>query len=338
MLRRIIFPLLLCFSSAHALAQAAKPIQLAENAPDRYTVQRGDTLWGISGKFLREPWRWPEIWRLNRDQIRNPHRIYPGQVIVLDRAGPTLSIEKVQPKIYEEKGDEAIPAIPQQVIAPFLSEPLVVEEGALDNAPKIVATQEDRVFVGVGNTAYATGIKGNANLWQVYRKTKPIKDPVTAEVLGHEAFYLGSARVVRPGDPATMEIVTSKQEIGLTDRLIPAATPDVVTYAPHAPNKQVEGRVVSIYEGVSETGRNYIVSINRGKRDGMEIGHVLAIYRHGRNVSYAEDKASGRKEFYQLPDERHGLVFIFRTFERLSYGLVMNASRPVTAADIVRTP
>lgn len=345
MLKRIIFSVLLSFSSACALAaQPTKPVQIADDAPDRYVVQRGDTLWGISGKFLQQPWRWPEVWRMNRAQIRNPHLIYPGQVIVLDRSGPYLRLgaaggtEKLEPKVYEEKGEEAIPSIPQQVIAPFLSEPQVVEAGALNNAPKIVATQEDRVYVGAGNTAYATGLGADAKVWQVYRPAKPIKDPETQEVLGYEAIHLGSAQVTHKGDPATLEILTSKQEIGKGDRLQPVAKLDVINYAPHSPASNVEGRIVKIYEGTYETGRNYIVTLNRGARDGLEVGHVLAIHRHGATVEYREDAADTRKEFYKLPDERYGLVFVFRTFDRLSYALVMNSSRPVAVNDIIRTP
>ena len=349
MLKHIIFSLILSFSSACALvAHAATPVQLADNAPDRYVVQRGDTLWGIAGKFVKDPWRWPEIWRMNREQIRNPHRIFPGQIVVLDRSGPYLRIggvEKLQPKVYEEKGDEAIPSIPQQVIAPFLAEPLIVEAGALDQAPKIIGTQDDRVYLGPGDTAFATGIKSDAKLWQLYRKATPIRDPETSEIIAYEATFLGTARLAKTGDPATIEVVTTKREIGKGDRLMPASVPDIVTYAPHAPSKQIDGRIVKIFDGIYETGRNYIVTLNRGTRDGIEIGHVLAIHRNSRlgiygkrDVSVYREDPTSPAEVYQLPDERYGLVFVFRTFERVSYALVMSASRPVSVADLVRTP
>jgi hypothetical protein len=345
MLRHIIFSLILGLSTGSILA--AKPVQLAENAPDRHVVQRGDTLWGIAGKFIKDPWRWPEIWRMNRDQVRNPHRIYPGQIIVLDRTGPSLrvgGVEKVRPKIYEEKSEEPIPTIPQQAIAPFLSEPLVVEAGALD-LPKIIATQEDRVYVGAGNTAYATGLSSDAKLWQVYRRARPIRDPETNEVLGYEAAFLGTARLTKAGEPATLEIVSSKREIGRGDRLTPASTPEVITYAPHAPSRALDGRIVHLPDNIFEGGGANIAMVNLGTRDGLEIGHVLAIYRNGRKslygtgelTAYREDPASPI-ERYSLPEERYGLLFVFRTFERLSYGLVMDASRPVARNDFVRTP
>lgn len=340
MFLRIIFVLLLGFSSAPATAAPAAPLQLAGDAPDSYTVRRGDTLWGISGRFLREPWRWPELWRMNREQVGNPHRIYPGQVLALDRSGPTLRVatpERLQPRVHEEGGARAIPSIPHHVIAPYLSEPLIVEEGALDAAPKIVATQEDRVFVGAGNTIYATGVESGAKSWQVYRPAQPVKDPRSGEVLGYEAVFLGSARLVRPGAPATLEIVSSKQEVGLGDRLVAAVTPDVITHAPHAPERDVEGRIVKIYEGVGETGRSHVVTLGIGRAHGLEPGHVLAIHRQGRAVTYS-DPGEHRREDYTLPEERFGLVFVFRTFDRLAYALVMDASRPVTVGDSVRKP
>ena len=232
---RIIFSLVLSFSSACAIAQAAKPLTLADDAPDRHVVVKGDTLWDISGKFLKEPWRWPEIWRLNRDQIRNPHLIYPGQVVVLDRSGatPRLSLGqpgKLEPQIYSESSAIAIPSIPHKAIDPYLSEPLVMEAEGLANAPKIIATQEDRVMVGPGNKAYVTGINERALQWQVFRPLKPIVDPENDQILGYEAFFLGNARVVREGEPATVEIVSAKQEIATGDRLIPVSKPEVTNH------------------------------------------------------------------------------------------------------------
>jgi LysM repeat protein len=337
---RIISALLLSFSTACALAQAGKPLQLtdlADDVPDRHVVVRGDTLWGISAKFLKEPYRWPEIWRMNKDEIKNPHRIYPGQVVKLDRSDgePKLTLEKLEPKVYAEKLGEAIPSIPQHVIEPFLSLPLVVEENGLKDAPKIIATQEDRVLVGPGNRAYVAGMAQDAKLWQVYRPAKPIKDPESGEIIGYEAFYLGTARQTAKGDTATIEIVSARQEIGVGDRLTPATRPEIVNYAPHAPAKLIEGQIAAMYGGVKETGRNSIVTLNRGQRDGLEVGHVLALYRKG---GEREIRIEDEKEKYTLPNERYGILFVFRTFERISYALVMDVRRPVAVADIVRTP
>ncbi len=339
MIMRIIFSLLLGFTSAAALAASSKPIQIADNAPDSYTVQRGDTLWGISGKFLKEPWRWPEVWRMNRDQIRNPHLIYPGQIVVLDRNGPRLSIARpirMKPQIYDEKLQQAIPSIPTAEIAPFLSQPLVVDEAGMSDAAKIIATDESRVLVGAGNKIYATNIQPGIPMWQIYRPTKPVIDPGTNELLGYEAYYLGTARTLAEGEPATLEVTRSVEEIGKGDRMVPAAKPDLLAYSPHAPDKDIKGEIIGIYSGVGEAGANSIVTLNLGTRNDIEVGHVLAIYRAGREETYRED--GGRREIYTLPEERYGLAFVFRTFEKMSYALIMSSSRPVTARDVVRTP
>ncbi|MFA7268133.1 MAG: LysM domain-containing protein [Sterolibacterium sp.] len=337
--------LLLGLTSPPTLAQTAQAqsFELAEDAPDRHIVVPGDTLWGIATTFLKQPYRWPEIWRLNQDQIKNPQRIYPGQVVILDQSGsqPRLKIAeiidtvKASPRIYSEENRREIPSIPQQAIAPFLSEPLVSELGQFDSAPRIVATQEDRVYLGKGDLAYVTGVKEKAKLWQIYRPGKALIDPDNNETLGFETFYLGSARLVREGEPSTFEVISSRQEIGRGDRLLPAPPADIISYVPHAPGKALKGRIVSVYGGVGQAGRDSIVTLSRGKRDGLEVGHVLSVLRAGAQVSnWHEDK----KEIHQLPDERYGLLFVFRVFERVSYALVMNVTRSVEVGDVVAAP
>lgn len=347
---RIISVLFLACSSLLGMApvaalaeQASAPgLALTDNPPDRHVVVRGDTLWDISAMFLKEPYRWPEIWRLNKDQIKNPHWIYPGQIVVLDLSGsqPQLRIARAhdaraEPQVYATDNKNAIPSISQQAIAPFLSEPLVIEEGQLDNAPRIIATQEDRLNLGSGNLAYVTGITTKDKLWQVYRPGKPLIDPENGKLLGYEAFYLGSARLVREGEPATIEIIKSREEISRDDRLMVAPIPDVISYVPHAPSFALKGRVVSVYGGVDEGGRNSIVTLSRGHLDGVEAGHVLAILRTGANI---ENRFNGTVENYRLPDERYGLLFVFRVFDHVSYALVMSGSRSVVVGDTVETP
>jgi hypothetical protein len=178
-------------------------------------------------------------------------------------------------------------------------------------------------------------MNGNAKLWHIYRPARPLLDPQTKETLAHEAFFLGSARLVHPGDPATVEILSAKQEIGRDDRLVAATRPEIVPYVPHAPAAKLEGQIVSIYGGVKEAGRNAVITINRGARDGLERGHVLALYRKGEEQ---EVRIDGEKTLVKLPSERYGLVFVFRTFEHISYALVMSITRPVVVADILRTP
>lgn len=336
---RILFALVLAVAAMPG-STAETPLSLADSAPERHIVVPGDTLWGIAGKFLKEPWRWPEVWRMNREQIKNPHRIFPGDVIVLDRdadGNPRLSVQaaKVQPRVYSEQLTQAIPSISPNVIAPFLSAPLVVEAGGLDTAARIVATPQDRVFLANGDLAYVANADPQQKKWQVYRKGRAMPDPETKEILGYEAYYLGTARQVEPGNPAIFEIVAAKEEIGRGDRLLPALPPLLFNYVPHRPEQTIDGRIVSIYGGVNEAGKFSIVSLNQGTANGIEIGHVLALQRNRIVVQRDED---GRQESVKVPEERYGLVFIFRAFERLSYALVMQSEGPVVVNDHVRTP
>jgi hypothetical protein len=344
-MQRIIFALFLSFSTlaaTSALAQGAAPIELAADAPDRHIVVSGDTLWGISSKFLKDPFRWPELWKMNAEQVKNPHRIYPGQVVILDRSGaePQLKLGqlvKLSPEVRVEVPPKEIPAIPAQAIEPFLSEPLVIDLAGFGSEPRIIATQENRVFTGNGDTIYATGVDPKIKLWQVYRPGKPLIDPDNKETLGVEAAFLGNVRSV--GDPAgevtTLEVISVKQEIGRGDRLVPASRPDVMSYMPHVPAQAVNGRIMSLYGGVGEGGRHSIVSISRGKQDGLEMGHVLALYRAGSTVT---NRFDDKPESHVLPDERYGLMFVFRVFDRVSYALILDASRPVVVGDRVHQP
>ena len=348
-MRRIIFALYLSFSTAAAFAQTkpAAPIELAPDAPERHIVVPGDTLWGIAGKFLKDPFRWPDIWRMNTEQLKNPHRIYPGQVVILDRSGgdPQLKlgqVVKLGPQVRTEDIPKEIPAIPAQAIEAFLSQPLVIETDGFVNAPRIVATQEGRVFSANGDTIYASGVDPNIRQWQVYRPGKPLLDPDSPdpdkkEVLGLEAIYLGDARSIsKAGEITTLTLTTVKQEIGRGDRLVPASRPEIINYMPHLPTQDLNARILAIYGGVGEGGRNSIISISRGKRDGIEMGHVLALYRAGATVTnrFEDDK----KQTHILPDERYGLIFVFRVFERVAYALVVESSRSVVPGDRVSKP
>ena len=342
---RIISVLIL--SVAATLCNAAgQPLQLANNAPEQHIVVPGDTLWGISAEFLKEPWRWPEIWGMNRDQIKNPNLIYPGDVIVLDRdanGNPLLRKQKsskqnvtLKPQIYSEQLTDAIPPIPPNVIEPFISAPLVIEVDGLDNSARIVATQEDRVFLGKGDIAYVNDAAPETLQWQIYRNGKAMLDPEdNARVLGYEAFFLGTAKQTRPGNPATFEVLTAKQEVGRGDRLVPAVRPPLIAYVPHRPDALIEGRIISIYGGVGSAGRGSIVSMNRGANDGIEIGHVLALERN-RNV--VQRDGNDQKFDVQIPAERIGLAFVFRTFGQISYALVVQSEGTVEVNDFVRTP
>ncbi len=350
-LRKSITALALFLFCGAALAQAPQsPPTIKPDAPERYVVVPGDTLWGIAQRYTDSPWRWPELWNLNKDQLRNPHLIFPGEVLVLDRARSRLSVAdgdsgtvKLSPRVRSDAlAKREIPSIPAGLIEPFLSRPLVIEPDGLDNAPTIVGTEINRVMLSAGNTAYARGI-GDAkeDTWYLYRKGNPLVDPESNQTLGYEAIYLGTARLVRGGDPATITVSTAVQEITAGDKLVAAGTASAVNYAPHAPEKQVAGTVMSIYGGVTrvgEAGRYSIVTINRGRADGLEVGNVLALYTRLAPVRDVTRAKSGPDAIIQLPNERSGLVFLFRVFDRVSYALVMNAQNPVSPLDVVRTP
>lgn len=378
-MRKAIISLILLITPALV---AAQPAAMQDNAPERYTVQRGDTLWGISGRYLKEPWRWPELWKMNQEQLKNPHLIYPGDVIVLDRSSgePRLSLvqldtTKLEPKIRSEVSpNSAVPSILPSVIEPFLSKPMVVGENELDAAPRIVATADDRVTLGPGDRAFVQGItRDKGDKWQIFRRGDPLVDPENNQILGYEAVYLGDAQVRQHGDVATVEITKSVQEIYRNDRLLPLGkqTP-IFAYVPQPPKSPVKGRIISTYGGLQETGPLSIVTLSKGSKDGLQVGTVLAIERSQTSARYSQRTAPlfGRegpsgsnaprtyysekiparatlmergevitnKDIAQLPDQRYGLVMVFRTFDRASFALVMEASRPVTVSDYVINP
>jgi len=336
---RIISALILAVTATCAIAQ--EKLKLVDQPPERHIVVQGDTLWGIAGHFMKEPWRWPEIWRLNKQQIKNPHLIYPGDIVVLDMSGgnPRLKLAKplkLTPQVYSSEVKKEIPTIPQNIIEPFLSKPLVVGENELKDLPRIIASQEDRVLIGNGDTAYVSGIPDNSReKWSIYRPGKAIVDPISKETLGYEALDLGTARLIKSGTPATIGIITAREEIARGDRLLPAPRPDLISYVPRAPEKAIDARILSIHGGLTEGGRHSVVMINRGSKDGLEVGHVLAMFRKTTAAAYDDDN---RRITMELPEERYGLMLVFRTFDRVSYALVMDSARSLLAGDAARNP
>ncbi len=382
MFRNIITLLTFCCLSLHLNAQE---IALKKNHPDRHVVVKGDTLWGISSKFLQDPWLWPKVWKFNRSQIKNPHLIYPGDVVLLDLSSgkPELKLLRetitLQPGAVEEPLQKAaIPTIPLSVIAPFLSKPLVIEKDQLAGSPRIVAGQDNRVVLSPGTKIYINKIEEEDGLnWFVYRPGENLVDPDSKEVLGVEAVYLGDAKMTRYGEPATAFISKAKEEIFVKDRLVAAGDEAITNFVPHAPEIDIRGRIIKIYGGLAEAGPESIVAISRGAQDGVEIGHVLAINRYGRVIKDPEPSKSAGNDskpklkelnfevsrdadgkpivnfekksekndglalepgMIKLPDERVGLLMIFRVFDRVSYGLIMQATDPINTKDAVQTP
>jgi len=348
---------------ADQVASAGVPLsELAPNAPDTHTVRPGDTLWDISKLFLKSPWRWPELWGMNREQVRNPHLIYPGQVLVLvkidgrarlqfgqrvggDGTGDTV---KLSPQMRISALDaNPIPTIPLALIQPFLTDAVVFDTDELAKAPRIVAAQEGHVVLGQGDLAYARGDFAGATDFRIFRNSRPLIDPATKEVLGYEAPYVGTADLIRPAEdrpgadgkteiiPATMQIRLAKQEVGIGDRLAPAPQRNLERYVPHAPDKPMAGQIAAIYGDALNAGQNQIVALNRGRRDGVERGHVFALWRDGQVMS---DKTQERAETIKLPDERHGILFVFEVYERVSYALIISVQEPVKAGDKFTQP
>lgn len=363
-------------ATARQVAQAGVPLsELAPNAPDSYTVKSGDTLWAISSLFLRSPWRWPELWGMNLEAVRNPHLIYPGQQLLLEKkdgratlrvAGGTngepadLATVRLSPRVRSEQLTEALTTLQARAIEPFLAEPVIVEENELAAAARIVATQENRVMLSRGDRAYARGPAGaplldNQNKTQrfrVFRTATALKDPGTGEVLGYEAQYLGKAALVRSEStqdlenrdgqptsvvvPATIDIESTKEEIRVGDRLLPEPEREFPTYTPRAPVSPVSGRIVSVYgSAVVNAAQNQVVVINRGRRDGIERGHVLAILKDGQRLV---DKTDPQRAPIKLPDERNGLLMVFKTYEKLSYALILDITEGVRIGDRLTNP
>ena len=368
---------------AFAVPGYADTVALKSDHPDRYVVQKGDTLWDISTRFLKDPWRWASVWTIN-DQIKNPHLIYPGDVILLTYVDgkpqlsvmreeklapvptsapavveapqadvepvvtPTTAIEepagetptgmkvvKLRPRAHIESIESAIPTISPEAIVPFLTEPLVVGRSELERAGYVTIGLDERRALGDGSQFYARGLKNsNTEHYQIFRQGAALKHPDTGETLAYEALYLGEARLLEPGNPAKLVVTRVKQEILPTDRLL--KTPEKAAlpyYFPRAPEKNVNGRVLAAVNGLREFGPNTIVAISLGKREGMEEGHVLRIMRH-----VGESKDPVTKRMYKLPDEETGLLMIFRVFDKVSYALIMDATRPVHIHDALRTP
>ena len=361
-------------ATAQQTAQTGIPVsELAPNAPDEYTIKRGDTLWAISRMYLRSPWRWPELWGMNMSAIRNPHLIYPGQVLYLDKTGGRARLStrrgsgggsdviKLSPRTrYDTLDNMALPTLNPSLIEPFLTEPLVVDETTLTNAARIVAANNDHVLMARGDRAYARGTPtmplveraGPIQQYRIFRNATPLKDPATGEILGYEAQYLGKAQLqasetttttledgkeVTNVVPAAIDIAAAREEVRPGDRLLPEPPRELISYVPRAPSAPVvDGRIISVYgNAVTFAAQNQIVAINKGTADGMQSGNVLAILKNGETIT---DRTGDKKEVMKLPNERIGLLMVFRPFDRVSYALVLEITDVPKAGDLLVNP
>jgi hypothetical protein len=335
-----------------AVGQQASPPALNPRHPDSYTVQRGDTLWDIAGMFLRDPWYWPEIWQVN-PQIENPHLIYPGDVLSLAYLGdgrPVINVargpfagggggvERLSPRIREQPLEEAISTIPYDALAAFLARPSVLDKDQRRSAPYIVA-QREGLLGSAGRDVYARGTDAPVGtVFNVVSVGEELRDPDTKDVLGYQGTYVGQGRVNRSGDPSTVRLLDSTREAIVGDLLLEEEDLQPFNYLPHPPSQDVEGRIMSVVDGVSLIGQYQVVVINRGANNGLEPGSVLRVYKTGRTV---RDDVPGHGVFHQkvrLPDEPAGTMMVFRTFDRISYALVMEATDAIAVLDTVRNP
>lgn len=349
---------------AHAAPAAAGPhCSFRPNAPDQHVVVKRDTLWDISGTFLEHPWCWPQVWGMNREEIRNPHWIYPGQIIYFDRSHGRLTLTKpgseagesdagqppvtrLSPQVRTEALErEAISSIPSSAIEPFLTQPLVVEPHELDAAPRIAATPESRVYLAEGDRIYVRGALNGATGFQVFRPGRKLVDPDTGKVIAHEAAYVGAAKLVKEAAPGvdvhTFVVTRSVQEMAVGDRLLPTPPMPVRNYVPHAPAVPVTARVMALAGESNYASQNQVVTVNRGALDGLDVGSVLQLYHLGGKI---HDPGGPQgflgigKKTIKLPDEQYGELFIFRVFGHVSYGLVMQVTLPVQVGDVAKSP
>lgn len=345
-MRTILLTVYLLLASVSAPFVMADELVLAENAPEVYVVKEGDTLWGISSMYLRDPWLWPEIWDIN-EQVDNPHLIFPGDELYLVwvdgkprlrvRRGPGSNTVKLTPQMRIEPLDTAIPAIPLGVIGAWLKGHRIVSPEEIGIAPYVVAGAQRHLLSAAGNDFYARGVVPEGETgFGIYRQGETYIDPVTEELLGYQAIDIGSARLLEKndGDISNFEVTRVTEEVRNGDRLLPNEARNITTtFFPMAPDFDVDGVMIAVDGGVSQIGTLDVVAINRGQREGMEAGHVLAIYQKGEVIT---DTVA--KEQVRMPDVRAGLVMVFRSFEKVSYGIVLKSNRPLAVSDRVTNP
>ena len=335
-------------------------IRVKASHPRQYTVQKGDTLWDISSLFLKDPWYWPEIWHKNQ-QVENPHLIYPGDVLTLiyvngqpqikvsgtaqqkiTRTMATserpLRVVKLSPSIRKQGLDASVITIPGDAIRQFLTKPRVVTKEELNSAPYILASDDEHLIMGRDNTIYIRGELDKERIrYTVFRPGDELIDPENEEILGFEAIYAGEAHIKQYGDPAIGQLTLTEREVLIGDRLLPVDKSKINNlYYPRTPDQEVKGQIISLFDALFGIAKYQVAVINRGSRDGLEVGHLLKTLSAGRTVKDRFDlKERGDVD---LPDERSGLMMVFRTFNKVSYGLIIESTNVINNHDVVATP
>jgi hypothetical protein len=334
---------------AAAVGQQPPSPVLNPRHPDTYVVQRGDTLWDIASMFLRDPWYWPEIWQIN-PQVENPHLIFPGDMLslaYLDDGRPVVQLERgpqvaqggterLSPRIRSQPLEEAINTIPYETIAAFLSRPRIIDEDEIDDLPYIVAHREGLIG-SAGRDVYVRGTDApTGSVFNVVERGEELVDPDTNDVLGYQGIYVGQGRLDRSGDPGTLRMLETEREAVVGNYLMTEEDVQQMNFLPRSPDRDVDGRIISVLSGGSLIGQYHVVVINRGSNAGLEPGHVLRVFQTGRTIRDTQRGAFGEK--VRLPDEPAGTMMVFRTAERISYALVMEATTSLAVLDAVRNP
>ncbi|WP_162932651.1 LysM peptidoglycan-binding domain-containing protein [Solimonas sp. K1W22B-7] len=326
--------------SAAESGATASDVGVREDAPMRYVVKKGDTLWGISQKFLVEPWQWPEVWIVN-DQVKNPHLIYPGDVLTLiwrhgrPQVERELPSDRASPRIRESDLSSAIPAIPLDAIRDFLHSPRLVTMDQIKQAPYILDFVDLHIVGADGNGAYVRKLKrSHGTTLEAVRLGPSYIDPDSNEVLGYEAIPVAQAEVREFAEPGTIVLTKSYREARAGDYLIkPLLDTFESNFYPHMPPKKISGRILSVFDGVSQIGQFQVVTLSKGARDGLEAGHVLDVLQAGRSAKDPHGVA-----WHALPETYAGQIMVFKTEDRVSYALVMSAIRPIHAKDRTVNP
>jgi len=340
-------------STAAPVSQApgAAPV-LNPNAPDSYVVKHGDTLWGIAKVFLRDPWFWPEIWQVN-PQVQNPHLIYPGDTLrlVYIEGKPTIMLQRgdsarVLPRVRSQPLEGAVTAIPYETVAAFMSRPSVLAKEQIKAAPYVLATRDMHVVMSDGDTLYARGFSAPVELgthYNVVHVGDALRDPDDNRIVGYDGIFTGAGHVTRIGDPTTLIMTESARETEPGDKLFAGGVDVPLDFIPAPPRSKVNGRIMAVANGVTVIGQYEVVVINRGARDGLAPGNVMAVFETGDVIRDTANKgflSTSRlaSQKVRLPDERNGTFMVFKTFENMSYGLIMEATNIIRVGDRVENP
>ena len=328
----------LALGSLNAFSQTDSP--LAKDHPDEYVVQVGDTLWDIAATFLRDPWYWPEIWYIN-PEIENPHLIYPGDVLALVYVEGQPRVTNVRGSAYRLSPEarvtpltEAVTSIPYESVAAFLSSGLVLQKDEVDDLPYLLATRGDRLIAAAGNQIYVRGASdAPGSRYNIVQVGEPLIDPDNNDLVGYQGNLIGEGTLRRTGDPATVALTKSNQEAKQGDLLVPVTVDVPLNFFPRAPASMIDGQIIAVVGGVTQIGQYQVVVMNRGASDGLAVGDVLTVFQHGIVV---EDRVRGGK--VKLPEEAAGTVMVFKVYDEIGYGLVMEATEAIHVHDVLRNP